>query len=253
MTGNGSADSQTPDASATLASNGNMSTNGTVTAGAGGGTTGAVVLNGGTSGVSNITVPASGAGGTMTVLPGTYNFMGDAITNNVTGTIDMHTSTNFFGWNSFACGDTTEGHAGYDYTLHAPCWEITAGAVRYPLSTTGTETATNKRITRRVVAVVTATSITPNTDNADVTAMANTQALGNFTVNADTGTPTDEQQWELRIKSTNVQTFVWNAQYVGGTVALPTVTTGGLKADYYFFIYSQSTTKWRFISSSLGF
>lgn len=117
----------------------------------------------------------------------------------------------------------------------------------------GTETFTNKRVTKRVVTASDATSITPNTDNADVTYQANTQAVGNLTINADAGTPTNGQSWLLKIKSTNVQTFVWNSIFIGGTTALPTVTSGASKIDYYSFIYDSVTPKWHYTGAALGF
>src|SRR3990167_2993641 len=92
------------------------------------------------------------------------------------------------------------------------------------------------RIAKRVVTASDATSITPNTDSADITYQANTQATGTLTINADGGTPLNGQSWLLKIKSTNVQTFSWNAGYVGGTTALPTATTGSSQIDYYAFI-----------------
>ncbi len=116
-----------------------------------------------------------------------------------------------------------------------------------------TQTLTNKRITKRVVTAADATSITPNTDSADVTYQANTQGAGTLTINADTGTPTNGQSWLLKLKSTNAQTFAWNAVFVGGTVALPTVSTGGTKTDYYAFLYSTVGNVWQFTGSALGF
>lgn len=118
---------------------------------------------------------------------------------------------------------------------------------------TGMQTLTNKRITARVVTVTDATSITPNTDSADVTYQLNTQAAGTLTVNADGGTPTNAQRWTLKIKSTNVQTFSWNGVYVGGTIALPVATTGSGKIDYFDFRYDTVASKWDFVSSALGF
>lgn len=116
-----------------------------------------------------------------------------------------------------------------------------------------TQTLTNKRITKRITTAADATSITPNTDSADVTYQANTQAAGTLTINADGGTPTNGQGWLLKIKSTNVQTFSWNAVYVGGTVALPTATTGTSKIDNYSFIYDTVNSKWEYTGSALGF
>lgn len=118
---------------------------------------------------------------------------------------------------------------------------------------TGTQTLINKRITKRVTTASDATSITPNSDNVDMTYQSNTQALGTLTINADAGTPTNGQAWLLKIKSTNVQTFAWNAVFVGGTVALPTVTTGGGKIDNWAFIYDSVNSVWEFTGSAGGF
>lgn len=113
-----------------------------------------------------------------------------------------------------------------------------------------TQTLTNKRITKRVVTAADATSITPNTDNADWTYQANTQGAGTLTINADSGTPTNCQPWGLKIKSTNVQTFSWNAVFAGGTNPLPTATTGSSQIDYFTFIYDTVDSKWHFTGSA---
>jgi hypothetical protein len=115
------------------------------------------------------------------------------------------------------------------------------------------QTFTNKKITKRVITASDATSITPNSDNADVTYQLNTQTVGTLTINADTGAPTNGQSWLLKIKNTNVQTFAWNGLFVGGTIALPTTTSGGSKIDYYSFVYDTANTKWHFVGSAAGF
>ena len=81
----------------------------------------------------------------------------------------------------------------------------------------------------------------------------NTQALGTLTINADAGTPTEGQSLLIIIKSTNVQTFSWNAQFVGGTTALPTATSGATKRDKYAFMYSTVSSKWEYSGSALGY
>lgn len=116
-----------------------------------------------------------------------------------------------------------------------------------------TQTLTNKRITKRVTTAADATSVTPNSDSADWTYQLNTQSTGTLTINADGGTPTDAQVWGFRIKSTNVQTFSWNAVFIGGTVALPTSSTGSSKIDMYTFIYSTVNSKWMYTGTAVGF
>jgi hypothetical protein len=118
---------------------------------------------------------------------------------------------------------------------------------------TAAQTMTNTRMTKRVTTAADATSITPNTDNADITYQANTQAAGTLTINADAGTPTNGQPWLLKIKSTNAQTFSWNADYVGGTNALPTATSGGSNIDYFAFIYDTVDSVWHYTGGALNF
>jgi phage terminase large subunit-like protein len=110
---------------------------------------------------------------------------------------------------------------------------------------------------RRVTSAADATSITPDTRYCDITYQPNTQAVGTLTINADTGVvsvqPFNGQAWMLKIKSTNIQTFAWNAMYVGGSAPLPTTTTGASKIDYYSFVYDAVNSKWHFTGNALGY
>jgi hypothetical protein len=118
----------------------------------------------------------------------------------------------------------------------------------------GTETLTNKTIQARVVAVADATSITPNADTSDIVTQANTQATGTLTINAPTGTPVNGQKFILRLRSTNIQTFSWNAAYVGSVdSSLPTASTGSGYYDYFGFIYNSTSTNWQMIAKNFGF
>ena len=105
----------------------------------------------------------------------------------------------------------------------------------------------------RVVVIADATSITMNADTTDMATQANTQAVGTLTVNAPTGTPSNGQKLMLRLRSTNVQTFSWNAIFQGGTSALPTTSSGSTKYDYYGFIYNSTATKWQIVGTATGF
>lgn len=116
-----------------------------------------------------------------------------------------------------------------------------------------TNTLTNKRITPRVVTAADATSVTPNSDSADVTYQLNTQAGGTLTINADGGTATNGQLWIFKVKSTNVQTYAWNAVFVGGGVTLPTTTSGSSKIDYIGFIFDTVNSKWHCISTAANY
>ena len=108
-------------------------------------------------------------------------------------------------------------------------------------------------IAPRVVTASDATSITPNSNNADITYQSNSQGTGTLLINADGGSPVNGQKWLLKIKSKNVQTFSWTGGYVGGTLALPTTTTGSGKIDYFAFIYDTINSKWDYTGTSAGF
>jgi hypothetical protein len=106
----------------------------------------------------------------------------------------------------------------------------------------------------RVVAIADATSITINADITDIATQANTQAVGTLTVNAPTGTAVNGQKLILRLRSTNVQTFAWNAVFQGSTdIALPTTSSGATLYDYVGFIYNSTAAKWQMIAKVFGF
>jgi hypothetical protein len=119
---------------------------------------------------------------------------------------------------------------------------------------TGTETLTNKTIQSRVVVITDATSITINADTTDIATQANTQAVGTLTINAPTGTLFNGQKLILRLRSTNVQTFSFNAVFAGSTdIALPTASSGSSKYDYIGFIYNSTSATWQIIAKNFGF
>jgi len=97
-------------------------------------------------------------------------------------------------------------------------------------------------------------SITINIDTTSIATQLNTQSAGTLTVNAPTGTPSDGQRLTLRIKSTNTQTFSWNAAFAGSTdQALPTTTSASSMYDYAEFIYNSDSAKWHLINKKFGF
>jgi hypothetical protein len=113
------------------------------------------------------------------------------------------------------------------------------------------------RWTPRVTAVADGASWTPNSDTGDIVIQVNTQAMGTLTMNAPTATapsPYSAQRLELWLTSTNVQTFAWNAIYVGCTTTpLPTTSTGGGKTDKFYFQYNATATKWQLYSAEFGY
>ena len=118
----------------------------------------------------------------------------------------------------------------------------------------GTFTTITGAILGRVVVIADATSITVNTDTTDIATQANTQAIGTLTINAPTGTAVNGQKFILRLTSTNVQTFSWNAVFAGSTdITLPTVSSGSSKTDYVGFIYNSTAVKWQMVAKVFGF
>lgn len=129
----------------------------------------------------------------------------------------------------------------------------TAGQV-LASNATATYWATLQTIQPRVVTTASATSITMNADTTDIAYMNNAQAAGTFTVNAPTGTLVNGQKLMLKLTSTNIQTFAWNAIFAGSTDAsLPTASTGSSKTDYIGFIYDSAGNKWHLLAKNFGF
>jgi hypothetical protein len=106
----------------------------------------------------------------------------------------------------------------------------------------------------RVSVIANATSITVNADTTDIATQANTQVAGTLTINAPTGTIVNGQKFILRLTSTNIQTFSWNAVFVGSTdIALPITSSGAGLTDYIGFIYNSASSKWQMIAKVFGF
>jgi hypothetical protein len=122
------------------------------------------------------------------------------------------------------------------------------------LSNASVSTLTNKTITARVVVIADASSITINGDTTDIATQANTQAVGTLTINAPSGTPVNGQRILLRLRSTNVQTFSFNAIFTGSDdLSLPTTSSGATKYDYMGFVYNSTATKWQLVGKVFGF
>jgi hypothetical protein len=108
-------------------------------------------------------------------------------------------------------------------------------------------------IVTRVVSIADATSITINADTTDMATQTNTQVAGTLTINAPTGTLANGQKIMLRLQSSNVQTFSWNAVFAGSTdLSLPTASSGSSKYDYVGFIYNTTATKWQILAKNFG-
>lgn len=218
---------------------------------------GYVELDGGGVITTDETDYATLSGGYIGLYAGSVSGSGNANGGGITIDPGQWTGAAFVGGNIYLDAGTASGTAGYtivstgDFRITSANVGTNADSVP---TRTSTSTFTNKRVTPRVVSPADATSTTPNTDSADMTYQINTAAGGTHTVNADAGTPTNGQRWILKMKTTNVQTFSWNALYVGGsTVALPTSTSGSSNIDYIGFIYDTVDTKWHCVSVAANY
>ena len=114
---------------------------------------------------------------------------------------------------------------------------------------TTTDTLTNKRITKRVLALSTG-SATPaiNTDSYDVvTITAQSAAITSFTTSL-TGTPVDGDTLRISITDNGTaRALAWGISFEASTVALPTTTVISTRLDVGFF-WNAATSKWRCVA-----
>lgn len=105
-----------------------------------------------------------------------------------------------------------------------------------------------------LVTVADATTITCNWDTMGTCDQDNTQAAGTLTIAAIGGTCVDGQKMTLRIKSTNVQTFAWNAVFRFGT-DIPSIpsSTGEAKTDYIGLACALAAGKVDIVSVTRGY
>lgn len=114
----------------------------------------------------------------------------------------------------------------------------------------GTETFTNKRITKRVLAITSNPTVpTVNTDSYDVvhiTSQTNNMTFGtNFT-----GTPVDGDTLRISVTSSSGSpTLLWTSLFESSTITLPAVTNSTARLDIGFF-WNSETSKWRCVSAS---
>lgn len=113
----------------------------------------------------------------------------------------------------------------------------------------GTETLTNKRITKRVTTITSNATPTVNTDNCDVVSItALAAAITSMTTNLS-GTPTNFQSLVFRILDDGTgRAITWGASFVAKGVSLPTTTTAN-KLLTVGFLYNTVTSKWECIAS----
>lgn len=117
-------------------------------------------------------------------------------------------------------------------------------------TTTGTQTLTLKRITKRVTTITSSATPTINTDNCDcvsITALA--ADITSMTTNLS-GTPNDFDQLMFRIKDNGTaRAITWGASFVAMGVALPTTTVIS-KILTVGFVYDTIKGSWCCIASA---
>lgn len=197
-------------------STGNLTTTGSVNAGSGASTAGAVALTQGTTqstGTTNITLQApTSVTSHIYTLPGTVGTNGAFWTQTTSGTTATLLNTKV----------------------------VPTGTV---LGTTDTQTLTNKRITARIGSTTSSATPTINTDSYDIYKLtAQAADITSMTTNLS-GTPVDGDQFQLIVTGTAARAITWGTGFVAGPTALPTTTTT-TKTLYVYFQYDSVVTHW---------
>lgn len=219
------------------------------------GTTGKLIKDGGaapTGTVSSVSVTTgngvSGTVATATTTPAITLTLGAITPSSVNG----NTITTGTGTLTLGAGSTLATSATNSITL------TSTGATNVTLPTTGTlsaiagtETLTNKRITKRVGTTTSSATPTINTDNVDEYGLtAQAAAITSFTTNL-TGTPSDGDTLTIRVTGTAARAITWGAKFASGDVALPTTTTTTKTLVVGFkIINAVSTTVWQCMAST---
>lgn len=114
--------------------------------------------------------------------------------------------------------------------------------------TTATQTLTNKRITRRVVATTQSATPAINTDNTDVSVITGlAQAITSMTTNL-TGTPVDGELLMIRITDSGAaRAITWGASFEASSIQLPTTTVISTMLTV-GFLWNTVTSKWRVVA-----
>jgi parallel beta-helix repeat protein len=111
----------------------------------------------------------------------------------------------------------------------------------------GTQTLTNKRVTKRTGTTTSSATPTINTDNVDFYSLtAQTADITSFTTNLS-GTPTENQTLWIAITGTAARAITWGTSFEASTVALPTTTVTTARLDV-GFVWNTVTSKWRCVA-----
>ena len=193
--------------------------------------------------VNKVTITAPVTGATLTIADGKTATVNNSLT--LAGT-DSTTMT-------FPSASDTV--VGLTATQTLTNKTLTSPTVTSPSTTgtdSGTETLQNKRVEPRVSTLTSSTTFTPASDSSDVATMTMTGVAGTLTIAAPTGTPVDGQKLILRIKTTNAQTYSFNATYrFSASVTAPSTTTAG-KTDYFGCMWNATDSKWDVVAYDGG-
>jgi hypothetical protein len=145
-------------------------------------------------------------------------------------------------------GTATIGGVGYSVAgsviwrvFHSGAW---ATYLINEITSSSTNTLTNKRITARIGTTTSSATPTINTDNVDFYSLtAQAVDITSFTTNLS-GTPTDGQTLWIAITGTAARAITWGASFEASTIALPTTTVTTARLDV-AFIWNSVSSRWR--------
>ena len=148
-------------------------------------------------------------------------------------------------WATPAGGSLTDGDKG-DIIVSGSgtVWTVDSGVV----TTTGTQTLTNKRIASRVNVVAYSASITPDSDSFDVIEVG--PLTGGITLNAPTGTPVNGQRlyFVLSQDGTGGRSYTWNSAYqFSGDITSAMLPTSANSKFRIGWEYSTTSGKWEIV------
>lgn len=213
-------------------------------------------LSGGT--ISNlfglyVKTPTNVSGGTRTNTAGVY------IESNTTGTNNYGIIVNGTMYNGFGTSTPSntmhivgtfklvDGNQGAGKVLESDANGV--GTWTTPsVTATSTTTLTNKRITKRVVAVTSSATPTFNSDNGDIAQLTGLAVnITNMSTNL-TGTPNHGDMFCYEITDNGTaRTLTWGASFSATTLALPTTTVISTLLRC-LFQWNSTTSKWEIIA-----
>ena len=154
-----------------------------------------------------------------------------------------------FVWDIYAWTKIELWHATDTTITRVSAWVVAIEWVNI-VTTSSTNTLTNKRITNRITTITSDATPTINTDNCDaVTITALSTAITSMTTNLS-WTPTNFQELLFRIKDDwTARAITWWASFVAKWVSLPTTTVIS-KLLTVWFIYDTVAATWWCIASA---